>query len=399
MRPTPDPQLSLLKLLHVAGGGTLVLFGGAFLLLGLRGPALVEASYAAFTLGTLAWLQLTGRGYQAVVWLHGFGVILVPLGVTLCLGGLPASGGFMVWGLIGPLAAMMFLGRRATLITGASYLAALFLSAAVPAEALGAWATLPPAWLLPVLAVSNAAGASILVLATLSHFVRRLREEQERAYALLLNILPPEIAAVLKARHTTIAQHHAGASILFADIVDFTPLCDRLTPAEIVDLLNAVFSHFDELAARYGMEKIKTIGDAYMVVAGVPEPDPRHACKAAGLALDMRAAVASRLFAGHHIDLRVGINSGPVMAGVIGRRKFIYDVWGQAVNLASRMESQGVPGCIQISRSTYELIRGEFTCRANGARPMKGYGPVEVWTLLERTEEPAAESAAAAAPA
>jgi guanylate cyclase len=147
-------------------------------------------------------------------------------------------------------------------------------------------------------------------------------------------------------------------------------------------MLNAVFSHFDELAARYGMEKIKTIGDAYMVVAGVPESDPRHAHQAARLALDMRAAVASRRFAGHRIDLRVGINSGPVVAGVIGRRKFIYDVWGRAVNMASRMESQGEPGCIQLTRETWEMIRDEFDCRAMGERQLKGYGPVEVWTLL-----------------
>jgi guanylate cyclase len=264
------------------------------------------------------------------------------------------------------------------------YLACLTLSALVPIGELGAFVALPPAWLLPVLAVSNLAGASILVLATLSHFVHRLRQEQERADALLLNILPPEIAAVLKERPSTIARHHDGVTILFADIVDFTPLCERLSPAEIVDMLNAVFSHFDELADRYGMEKIKTIGDAYMIVAGVPASDPRHAHKAAALALDMRSAVASRRFAGQRIDLRVGIHSGPVMAGVIGRRKFIYDVWGQAVNLASRMESQGDPGCIQITRATWELVRDEYACRPAGSRTLKGCGAVEVWTLLDR---------------
>ena len=144
-----------------------------------------------------------------------------------------------------------------------------------------------------------------------------------------------------------------SASILFADVVDFTPLSDRLQPAEVVQILDHLFSHFDLLADRYGVEKIKTIGDAYLVAAGVPTPRPDHARVMALLALDMRDAMRSQDAVGHlGLELRIGINSGPVVAGVIGRKRFLYDLWGDAVNMASRMESHGTPGRIQVTRAT-----------------------------------------------
>jgi len=376
------PQLGLLKLLHVAGGCSVLVFGLAFLVLGMPAPALVEASYGLFTFATLFWLAYTGRGFEAVVRLHVVLVVIVVSLVTLSLGGLVSSGIFIAWGLIGPAAAMMFLGRRAVVLATALYLLMLFAAAPLTLAPVPFWVQPPSPALLPALAAANIAGASLLVLATLAYFVRRMREEQQRADSLLLNILPADIAAALKLRPGTIAQEHEGASILFADIVDFTVLCGQLSAGEIVDLLNSVFSHFDELAARYGMEKIKTIGDAYMVVAGVPHSDSDHAQNAARLALDMRQAVTEHSFAGQRIDIRVGINSGPLIAGVIGRRKFIYDVWGRAVNLASRMETSGEAGCIQVTRATWELLDERFLCRPAGIKVLKGCGAVEVWFVV-----------------
>ncbi len=198
-----------------------------------------------------------------------------------------------------------------------------------------------------------------------------------------MNILPRSIAERLKAASQTIADHFGSASILFADVVDFTPLAQRLAPAEVVGILDQLFSHFDTLVERHGLEKIKTIGDCYMAAAGVPDPSPDHARRAALLALDMREAVATAAVGdGSALELRIGINSGPVIAGVIGSKRFLYDLWGDAVNTASRMESQSTPGEIQITRATYELLKDEFVCRPRGTIDVKGKGPMETWYLV-----------------
>ncbi len=152
-----------------------------------------------------------------------------------------------------------------------------------------------------------------------------------------------------------------------------------MTPTEIVELLNEVFSHFDTLVDKYGLEKIKTIGDCYMVAAGVPRPRADHAQALTRMALEMRDYVSGREFHGRRLAFRIGLNSGPVVAGVIGRKKFIYDLWGDAVNTASRMESHGQGGIIQITRATYELVKDEFVCEPRGTMNVKGKGEMEVW--------------------
>ena len=160
-------------------------------------------------------------------------------------------------------------------------------------------------------------------------------------------------------------------------------------------MLDDLFSHFDALAERHGLEKIKTIGDCYMVAAGVPSPRPDHARALALMALDMQAAMNSVDEVGHlGLELRVGINSGPVVAGVIGRKRFLYDLWGDAVNTASRMESHGTSGRIQITRATKKLIEDEFVCEPRGTIPIKGKGEIEAWYLVRRRVNPAAEPSA-----
>ena len=209
--------------------------------------------------------------------------------------------------------------------------------------------------------------------------------ERERADALLLNILPKKIADRLKVDKGTIAEQYESASILFADLVGFTPLSVQMTPIGMIELLNQIYSHFDSLAEKYGVEKIRTIGDNYMVAAGVPEPRPDHAQVLASMALEM-IEFSKQLppKTGKSIEFRIGINSGPLVAGVIGKRKFHYDVWGDTVNTASRMESQGVPGMIQITRSTYESIRAEFVCQKRGQLEIKGKGEMDTWFVIGR---------------
>jgi adenylate cyclase len=209
-----------------------------------------------------------------------------------------------------------------------------------------------------------------------------LRVEQERSERLLLNILPRPIAERLKADPGVIADRFEAVTVLFADIVGFTGLAATRDPGELVSLLNAIFSRFDELAEEHGLEKIKTIGDAYMVVAGLPTPRPDHAAAAARMALEMRRAIGE-LSCGP-LQLRIGLHSGPVVAGVIGRRKFSYDLWGDTVNIASRMESHGLPGEIQLSEATYRLLPSRFACAPRGILSLKGRGAMAAWYLLDR---------------
>ncbi|AFZ18019.1 adenylate/guanylate cyclase domain-containing protein [Allocoleopsis franciscana] len=213
-----------------------------------------------------------------------------------------------------------------------------------------------------------------------------LRFQQEQAEQLLLNILPESIAQQLKRYPSTIADNFEAVSVLFADIVGFTEFSARTSPTELVIVLNLIFSKFDQLAERHGLEKIKTIGDAYMVVAGLPTPRPDHAIAIAEMALDMQSEmVRVGEQTGEAFKLRIGINSGPVIAGVIGIKKFFYDLWGDTVNVASRMESQGVDGAIQVTAATYELLRDKYLFEERGVISVKGKGDMTTYLLTGRS--------------
>jgi adenylate cyclase len=212
-----------------------------------------------------------------------------------------------------------------------------------------------------------------------------LAEEERKSEHLLLNILPAAIASRLKEKEQTIADGFAEVSILFADIVGFTRLSTRMPPDSVVAMLNEIFSIFDQLTERHRLEKIKTIGDAYMVVGGLPEPRPDHLQAIAELALDMREEI-DRLPPrnGEHPQIRIGINTGPVVAGVIGRNKFAYDLWGDAVNTAARMESSGVPGHIQVTHAVYVGLRERYVLEERGTLAIKGKGDMTTYFLAGR---------------
>ncbi|MEG5041053.1 MULTISPECIES: adenylate/guanylate cyclase domain-containing protein [unclassified Microcoleus] len=210
-----------------------------------------------------------------------------------------------------------------------------------------------------------------------------LREEQEKSEKLLLNILPKAIAERLKQNETTIAEYFPEVTVLFADIVGFTALSAVMNPIDLVEILNKIFSGFDLLCERHGLEKIKTIGDAYMAVGGLPEPRADHADASAQMALDMQAEIA-RFNARHnqYFSIRIGIHSGPVVAGVIGIKKFIYDLWGDTVNIASRMESHGLPWRIQVSETTYNLLGHKYLFQERGMIEVKGKGEMKTYLLI-----------------
>jgi class 3 adenylate cyclase len=230
----------------------------------------------------------------------------------------------------------------------------------------------------------NVTGVSLTAYVLLQFFVREREREHARSERLLLNVLPAPVAIRLKRDEGVIADRFDEATVLFADIVDFTPMSAALPADEVVGLLNAIFSDFDDLVEQRGLEKIKTIGDAYMVAGGLPIPRLDHVRAIAELALDMRGTASTHR---EGLRVRIGIATGPVVAGVIGRRKFIYDLWGDTVNTASRMESQGVPGEIQVTERVVAALGGEYRFDPRGPIEIKGKGSMPVWLLRGHTAE------------
>ncbi|WP_341731010.1 adenylate/guanylate cyclase domain-containing protein [Microcoleus sp. EPA2] len=215
-----------------------------------------------------------------------------------------------------------------------------------------------------------------------------LRLAQKKSDHLLLNILPAAIVEALKKGEGTNAERFDSATVLFADIVDFTSIAARISPLELVKFLNQIFSKFDELTQKHGLEKIKTNGDAYMVAGGLPVPRPDHAEAIANMALDMQEAIADfKTDKGEPFQIRIGINTGPVVAGVIGTKKFSYDLWGDTVNVASRMESQGLPGCIQVTTAVYQQLKNDYVFEERGSISVKGKGDTIAYLLTGKKDD------------
>jgi class 3 adenylate cyclase len=213
----------------------------------------------------------------------------------------------------------------------------------------------------------------------------KLELEQQKSEGLLLNILPASIAARLKEQKSVIADHFESTTVMFSDIVGFTALSEKITPTELVERLNRIFSAFDDLADRYGLEKIKTIGDAYMVAGGFPERRDGHANDVCAMALDMLEAIeACNRETGQPVSIRIGVHTGPAVAGVIGIKKFVYDVWGDTVNTASRMESSGMPGRIQLSAQAAAMLDGSFAVEERGRVDVRGKGHMTTYWLVGR---------------
>lgn len=295
--------------------------------------------------------------------------------VQIALGGYANSGAYLMWGITMTFALVIMMGRRPALIVAGVY-AVLGVVFGFLEPTLAASRPPPSSALTSALFAVVFVGNLAMVTSVLVYLLVRLAYERERAESLLLNVLPAQVATELKERGRTTAKRFSSTSVLFADVVGFTEMSAGMDPEEMLDILNEVFTYFDTLARRYGCEKIRTIGDAYMVACGVPVPRPNHARALAEMALDMRD-YASR----GPLTFRLGINSGPVVAGVIGTSKFQYDVWGDTVNTASRMESHGEPGQIQISEATYELIKDDFVCTARGPIEVKSKGTLRTWYL------------------
>jgi guanylate cyclase len=395
--PNDDEDLrarkALLVLISVLILPVSALWGALYLAFGSP-VGVVPLVYFVVLLGAIAVFSHT-RDFPWLLRVSQVSILLAPTLSMIPLGGFLAAGGVGLWGILAPLGALVFSDVRSAARWYVAYVV-VFLGSGLAGEIIGPIWTPPPDWFTSTMLALNIAVGGTMVFTLLALFASQraealaaLRLEQVKAENLLLNILPRSIADQLKDENRPIADQIGAASILFADVADFTPWAERLTPAEVVGYLDHLFSHFDELAERYGLEKIKTIGDCYMVAAGVPTPRADHARALALMALDMLEAMRSEDEVGHlGLELRVGINSGPVVAGVIGRKRFLYDLWGDSVNTASRMESHGTAGRIQITRATYELLADEFECEPRGPIPVKGKGEIEAWYLLGPRNEP-----------
>jgi adenylate cyclase len=363
-----------------------VVWGTLYLAFG-SSVGFVPFIYLAVSIGSLVVFART-RNFRFLLVTQLLDVLLTTSIGQMLVGGFLPSGGVGLWGILAPLGALVFLEVRSAIRWFGAFVA-VFLLTGIAGEVFFHDADLPT-WFTSTMLALNIVGAGAVAFTLLARFAHQrdsalaaLRVEKHKSELLLVNILPSSIAERLKAAREPIADHLDSASIIFADVVDFTPFSQRFPPAEVVGILDQLFSRFDTLVERRGLEKIKTIGDCYMAAAGVPEPSADHARRAALLALDMREAVAAPAAGdGFDLELRIGINSGPVTAGVIGHKRFLYDLWGDAVNTASRMESHGTPGEIQITRETYELLKDEFVCRRRGTVPVKGKGEMETWYLI-----------------
>ena len=384
--PTDSEKLRLQKQMLVTTTALIafaaVLWAVAYYLLDERLAAMIPGLYAVLSAINLGALAATKR-YRAFRATQLVLILALPFLIQLVLGGFVGASAVILWALTAPFGALVMQGRRLAvrymIAYGALLVVSLLLNPSMTIENNLSPQVVGFFFLMNVLAVS------VVVFIVMNYFVGQrdriqgeLEQEQERSEELLLNILPEEVAADLKKDGRTEAKYYESASVLFADMVGFTALADRSSPADLVATLNEIFSEFDAISTRHGIEKIRTIGDAYMAASGVPIERADHAEAMAKAALDMRGFVDRY----DGVEFRIGISSGPLVAGVVGSSKFQFDVWGDTVNMASRMESSGEPGRIQISATTHRLLDSEFECQARGKVEVKGKGAMDTWYLM-----------------
>jgi guanylate cyclase len=397
--PTDPPEVQLRKSALVLSSLLITVLSfvwvATYAALGLWLSALIPLAYQVASIAGLAVFARTKR-YDVYRAGQVLLILVLPFLLQWSLGGFVESSAVALWAFVAPLGALVFYGPRQAVGWFAAFCALVVVSALIDGR-------LPdpdppiPTWLLLTFFALDILGPAVTTFALLEYFVRSrerahrlLAVEQDRSERLLLSIFPRSIAERLKLGHGVIAERSDEVSVLFADITGFTPTAERLPAEEVVRLLDEIFSTFDDLVAAHGLEKIKTIGDGYLVAAGIPTPLPGHAEAAARLALAMQKALAD-LPAAEGLGLRVGIDSGPVVAGVIGRSKFGYDVWGDTVNTASRMQSHAPAGAIQVTERTYERLAEGFVLERRPGVTVKGKGQMTTYVLLgERPAQPAA---------
>ena len=316
--------------------------------------------------------------------------IALPLAAQITHGGFAGSSGVMLAAFLAPLGTLMFAGVRTARRTFFGYLAALLLAGLWEYFAKPDTHNLPDGVHLLFFEFNFAFTATVAYflmegfLKNKSALLTLVRSEHEKADKLLLDILPAETARELKEKGSVKAKSYPAATVMFTDFVGFSAFARVLTAEELVEQIDFYFRAFDDIVARQGVEKIKTIGDSYMCAAGIPVPVPDHACRVVAAALEIRQFVLNHRTEkieqlGYPFDIRIGIHTGPLVAGVVGSSKIAFDIWGETVNIAARMEQTCEPDCINISEATWALVRDDFECSYRGRFPAKHIGEVEMY--------------------
>ena len=384
VRRSDDQRTATIKAALVLVTGLVVVLSpawiGIYLVLGRPLSAAIPGAYAVFAVALLAYMARTGRHAFAVT-AQKLAMFTLPIVLQWSLGGFAQGSAVMLWSFIAVLLVLIVDGYRAAWVWFAALVVALVVSALLEPLLLRTVAPLPE----PVrigFFVINVAGPLFTAMVALVYFLRQRDAATARSEELLLNVLPASVADRLKRGSSMVADRHEAASVLFADIVSFTAFAEQTAPERVVELLGRVFETLDDLTARHGLEKIKTLGDGYMAVAGVPQPRADHARAAAAMAVEIEPALRTALGADWpSLHVRVGIASGPLVAGVIGSRRFSYDLWGDTVNTAARMAGLAEPGSVVVADSTAGLLDGAATLEAHGETEVKGKGPMKVWHL------------------
>jgi class 3 adenylate cyclase len=361
------------------------LWVGAYLALDLPVSAAIPFTYQVASVVAIAIFGRTKdlrlfRSSQLVL------MLLLPFLLQWSLGGYVASSAVSLWALVAVFGAVFFMSADAAVPWFLAFVVLTLVSGLIDPLLARQAADIPAAVQLTFF-VLTILGVAVTAYVMLQFAVRDRDAALARSEGLLLNVLPRSIADRLKREPGVIAERYDDVTVLFADVVDFTAFADRTSPERLVGILDELFSAFDTLAEGHGLEKIKTIGDAYMVAGGLPDRRPDHALAVIELAQEMQAELRRICESlGTDLELRIGIASGPVVAGVIGRRKFIYDLWGDTVNMASRMESHGVPGRIQVTEATYLRLRDAYRFESRGEIEVKGKSRQPAYLLIGRRE-------------
>jgi adenylate cyclase len=358
-----------------------VIWGIMYIMFGEAGSAIIPLAYALFSLSSIIYFGYSHR-FDTFRFSQLLLILLLPFILMLSLGGFVNGSVVIIWSLLSPLGAMLFYKPSSAYKWLIAFTILVFIS------------FIAQPWLrtknnltdyqVRVFFFINIIAVGALIFMMVYYFVRKKNFFQARSETLLLNILPKQIAEELKANGKAEAKHFDEVTVLFTDFKNFTQIAEKLSPTDLVTELDTIFAVFDNIISKHKLEKIKTIGDSYMCAGGLPTPGNTHAVDAVNAALEIREFISQHIRNRRDegkdpFEIRIGIHSGPVVAGIVGKIKFAYDIWGDTVNLASRMESSGEPGRINISGSTYELVKDQFHCTHRGKIKAKNKGEVDMY--------------------
>jgi len=358
-----------------------IAWGTMYFMFGERSAAIIPLSYSVFSLLSILHFSIT-RNFEALRFMQLLLILLLPIALMVVLGGFVKGSVVIMWALISPLGAMLFYPPE---IAPRWLIAFIFL--AIASSLLQPWlgieTNLTPGQI-KLFFVINLIAVGSLIFSMFYYFVTRKNFFQARSESLLLNILPRQTAEELKANGKTQAKQFESVTVMFTDFKNFTKISEDLSPAELVSEIDECFKAFDNIISRHNIEKIKTIGDAYMCAGGLPVINTTHASDVVSAALEIQQFISNRVVqkkaeGKQPFEIRIGIHTGPVVAGVVGIKKFAYDIWGDTVNIASRMESSGEAGKINISGATYELVKHKFHFLCRGKIEAKNKGMIEMY--------------------